>query len=325
MAGIILKMEGQRQSYGIQSHYSVRDTEKFPTKSAVVNMVRAAAGIGRTNEKLIELNDTKMTVRIDYPGEYKEDFRTAQFEDRLTRGEKPSKNKTIVQYKHYLCDASFLVLLDSPDSELIEWVAGVVKSPEWYPYLGRREYEPSAPIYVRHWSDKSIGKDILEKEPWFYRGDVKKPEKLEYIQEIPNNDKDGILIKDVMINSADRIFSYRKIKSVEKPLNAELIKETPSFTVSHGHMPAIKKRKNQIIFENKCDQNADEYITILKFENENYVYQFANHPHDFFHIICKSLPSIDDGGKGRCLFSVQESHIIVKTEKKPDWSFSFSL
>ena len=54
--------------------------------------------------------------------------------------------ETVVSWRHYLCDASFLVALQT-DPVLIDHLASAVQSPQWPIYLGRRSCPPSRPVF----------------------------------------------------------------------------------------------------------------------------------------------------------------------------------
>jgi CRISPR system Cascade subunit CasD len=67
---------------------------------------------------------------------------TAEGRPKISSGE-PHTEQT---WRHYLCDASFLVALQGhPD--LIRCLAEALKAPQWTIYLGRKSCPPSRPIF----------------------------------------------------------------------------------------------------------------------------------------------------------------------------------
>lgn len=146
---LILRLTGVLQSWGERSHWNVRDTAKYPTKSGVVGLLGAALG----TRDLASINRTlTMGVRVDKPGQVLRDYHTV-ISGVLDATGKIKINElrsyqTLVTNRFYLSDAAFMVALMSPDSGLIERLSAAVKSPVWPLYLGRRSCLPSAPIFV---------------------------------------------------------------------------------------------------------------------------------------------------------------------------------
>jgi CRISPR system Cascade subunit CasD len=59
-------------------------------------------------------------------------------------GGKPHTEPT---WRYYLCDASFLVAVQSDDSQLIAELAEAVKNPRWPIFLGRKSCVPTRPPF----------------------------------------------------------------------------------------------------------------------------------------------------------------------------------
>ena len=55
--GLLLRLAGPLQSWGMLSHFNERDTARFPTRSGVIGLLAAALGIAR-DEPLDGLNDS---------------------------------------------------------------------------------------------------------------------------------------------------------------------------------------------------------------------------------------------------------------------------
>jgi CRISPR system Cascade subunit CasD len=152
---IFLRLEGPLQSWGERARWSVRDTAPEPTKSGVIGLLGCAMGIGN-NEPLRELSQSlRMGVRCDKPGTRLIDYHTVgggyDHPTLLTaRGKRKTNSRqephTELTWRHYLCDASFLVVLQG-EPTLIAQLAEAIQSPHWPIYLGRKSCLPSRPPF----------------------------------------------------------------------------------------------------------------------------------------------------------------------------------
>jgi len=151
---LFLRLEGPLQSWGERARWSVRDTAPEPTKSGVVGLLGCALGIN-SDQELRELSRSlRMGVRCDKPGSRLIDYHTVgggyDQPALLTAEGKPKISSgaphTEPTWRHYLSDASFLVVLQG-EPELIAWLAEAVRSPRWTIYLGRRSCPPARPPF----------------------------------------------------------------------------------------------------------------------------------------------------------------------------------
>ncbi|MGX4763484.1 type I-E CRISPR-associated protein Cas5/CasD [Holzapfeliella sp. JNUCC 72] len=134
MQTLLLKFSAPMQSWGTKSHYETRQTDAFPSKSAVIGMLAAALGYRRDeNEKLAELNELSFAVRKDQPGNLLRDFQIAT-------SYKPNGDKlrSYVTNRYYLQDAVFVVALGSENNTLLNKVLTALKQPYFQLFLGRR-------------------------------------------------------------------------------------------------------------------------------------------------------------------------------------------
>ena len=112
MATLLLRLAAPLQSWGIDSKFETRKTNKEPTKSGVVGLLAAALGIGREEpEKLIPLNQLRFGVRVDQEGEFLVDYHVARKEEKTRKAENV-KITPYITYRYYLSDAIFLVGLE---------------------------------------------------------------------------------------------------------------------------------------------------------------------------------------------------------------------
>lgn len=135
MPTLLLRLAAPLQSWGANSKFEIRTTEKMPTKSGVVGMLAAALGLGRDAD-LSALNALKFGVRADREGEDITDFHMAH-----------SEKSSYVTYRHYLSDAVFLAGLEGEESFLRE-LETALQNPRFPLFLGRRSCPPTLPLVV---------------------------------------------------------------------------------------------------------------------------------------------------------------------------------
>jgi CRISPR system Cascade subunit CasD len=142
------------QSWGTRSRFDDRDTEAEPSKSGVLGLLCAAAGIDRDDwESLKPLTQMRFGVRVDNAGVFRSDYQTAQIYapkvdrlDLLTG--KEAKGGTGVTRKHYLADASYVVGFQSEDRPLLEQLHVSLRNPVYPLCLGRKSFPPADPVYL---------------------------------------------------------------------------------------------------------------------------------------------------------------------------------
>ncbi|MBF6331873.1 type I-E CRISPR-associated protein Cas5/CasD [Nocardia transvalensis] len=154
MTGLILRLAAPLQSWGEHSAFSVRDTQRFPTRSGLIGMFAAARGFER-GRPLTEFEPLQLTVRIDRPGTIVSDFHTIGGGNEPARTALTAEGKrrqagkgTIVTRRHYLSDAVFTVAVQGPQ-EVVGTLAAALDAPWWQPYLGRRSCPPEQPLLLR--------------------------------------------------------------------------------------------------------------------------------------------------------------------------------
>lgn len=148
---LFLRLEGPFQAWGNQeSKFVIRRTADAPTKSGVIGMLCAALAIPRSEaaaEWLPKLSDLRMGVRIDRAGVRWWDYHTvgAGIQMRIAEGEGKSKPGAMLTRREYLCDASFIVVLQG-EPRLIGELNAAMTDPKWTLYLGRKSCPPSRPL-----------------------------------------------------------------------------------------------------------------------------------------------------------------------------------
>lgn len=143
MTVLLIPLVGPMQSWGTRSRFQERDTERSPSKSGVIGI--AAAALGRKRSDPIEdLARLDFAVRVDREGTVGRDYHTIMdvAEAGGGVGEFPQLSN-----RYYLSDAVFLIGL-SGDEDTLRSVRDALRSPVWPPYLGRRSFPPSVPLYL---------------------------------------------------------------------------------------------------------------------------------------------------------------------------------
>lgn len=200
MPTLLLRLAAPLQSWGVNSKFERRTTEKMPTKSGVVGLAAAALGLKRDAD-LTELNSLRFGVRADREGETITDFHTAH-------GKKP-----YLTYRHYLSDAVFLAGLEG-DAELLGKIEAALKTPVFSLFLGRRSCPPTFPILLGI-RDSDL-ETTLNNEPMLCdsgRNDMLRVQ-------VETNDSGAGMLSDlpVTFNPDKRLYGYRKVKEYFIPL-----------------------------------------------------------------------------------------------------------
>lgn len=153
MATLLLRLAAPLQSWGSDSKFETRKTDREPTKSGVVGLLAAALGLRRDDtEGLARLNGLRFAVRADQEGSLLVDFHTAK-----------SRDTSYVTYRHYLQDAVFLAGLESEDEALLRELEVALRHPVYPLYLGRRSCPPTLPLCLGIRQGSLL--DVLRTEP----------------------------------------------------------------------------------------------------------------------------------------------------------------
>lgn len=153
MKTILLKFAGPMQSWGTDSHFEIRHTDSYPSKSGVLGLVAAALGWRRNDKRIEELNKICFAVRVDQPGTILEDYHIAH-KPEVKKGGVVSY-RTYVIKRHYLQDGVFVAALGISQAEDVDEILAALRQPYFQPYMGRR----SLPLPV------DFILDVVEGEP----------------------------------------------------------------------------------------------------------------------------------------------------------------
>jgi CRISPR system Cascade subunit CasD len=211
MSTILLRLAGPLQSWGAESKFNSRLTNREPTKSGVIGMI--AAALGRTREDSIDdLCELKFAVRTDQVGKQIKDFHTAHTFD---------GKQAFISNRYYLCDAVFVVALEG-ESALIDNIHYALEHPVYPLFLGRRSCPPSGQIVIGRSEESAVAALSLCSVDWqakdWYR--KKQPETvfLEIVRDADFSEQGAFEVRDLPITFSQsyRKYAYRSVKSEPK-------------------------------------------------------------------------------------------------------------
>jgi CRISPR system Cascade subunit CasD len=172
---VAIRLLGVLQSWGGDSAYTYRNSNLFPTKSAVLGLCCAAKGLSRGSEKerlfLEKIADCPMTTiaipRVRTAHDAKWFINVRRITDFHTvEGTKTATGKSnqhaVMTYRQYLCDADFLVLIEM-DAAIADDLGEKLLNPDWGLWLGRKSCIPSAPVFGGVFSTmEEVSSNLLE-------------------------------------------------------------------------------------------------------------------------------------------------------------------
>jgi CRISPR system Cascade subunit CasD len=130
---LLIRIAAPLQSWGSDSKFNTRRTEREPTKSGIIGLCACALGRKRT-ESIADLAQLRFGIRTDKQGQLIVDFQTAK-----------NDKTSFLSYRHYLADAEFTVGLEG-SSVLLEEIDAALHSPAYPLFLGRRSCPPTLPL-----------------------------------------------------------------------------------------------------------------------------------------------------------------------------------
>ncbi len=233
MGTLLLRLVAPLQSWGTDSNFDIRRTEREPSKSGVIGMLASALGLSR-DEELGRLKELKFGVRVDREGEIIRDFHIAR-----------NDKDAYVTNRYYLSDAGFLVGLESDDSEYLKDLAYAITHPAFPLFLGRRACPPTQPLFLGIRATDL--KTALIEEPSIVKSNKKNDAvgKIRMIIDCDPSDSDRVFLNDMPVSFSQRRrkhsvrtakeeFLVTKCDSDNSPSNVDLYGET-----EHGAMKGL--------------------------------------------------------------------------------------
>ncbi|NLD52372.1 MAG: type I-E CRISPR-associated protein Cas5/CasD [Clostridiales bacterium] len=203
MSTLLIRLAGPLQSWGMNAKFDRRDTQRAPTKSAVVGLVAAALGRSR-NEPLDDLNELRFGVRVDREGVLLRDYHTAK-----------SIKSAYVTHRYYLSDAAFLAGLEGEEA-MLENIAAALRCPAFPLFLGRRSCPPEGKVLLGIRQGRSLEKALRE-EPWLAGERVGKrealPPTLRMVMDANSTQPGAYFTRDVPLSfdQTHRKFGFRRV------------------------------------------------------------------------------------------------------------------
>ncbi len=219
MATLLLRLAAPLQSWGVDSKFETRKTNREPTKSGVIGLFAAALGLKRDDKKALEeLAKLKFGIRVEKEGRLLVDFHTAITE----------KGTSYITYRHYLQDAVFLAGVESEDEELINKLAEAVTHPDYPLFLGRRSCPPTLPLCLGI-KEKSLAEaleqeeDLLDYGKYGTKSHFKRDGKRRILIDASPQDQAIGLQQDVPLSYSPmhRQYGYRSVKDYMVDISAE--------------------------------------------------------------------------------------------------------
>jgi CRISPR system Cascade subunit CasD len=199
MPTLLLRMRAPMMSWGDHSRFTIRDTRREPTKSAVIGLLCAALGRPRW-EPVDDLAKLTMGVRVNKEGIVQCDYHTVMDSIKSSGG----KGDTVLSDRYYVADADYLVGLEG-DRVLLEILDTALQNPMWQLYFGRKSFVPSCPVQVGV-SDQTLLKALEHRISYRDRTFKKLPEQLRCVVEV----LDSLDVRqDVPLDWQKRLFGSR--------------------------------------------------------------------------------------------------------------------
>lgn len=216
MATLLLRFRAPMMSWGDHSRFTIRDTRREPTKSAVIGLLCAALGRPR-HEPIHDLASLSMGVRVNQEGLVDCDYHTIENSIKSSG----SHGSTVISHRYYIADADYLIGLEGERSQL-ELLDKSLESPCWQLYFGRKSFVPSLPVRIPYGVVDLPLETALKKHSCLMSNKqqkrLKKQKELRYVIETENSLD---IRQDVPIDWERRLFGSRCVKTSFHPVEVE--------------------------------------------------------------------------------------------------------
>jgi CRISPR system Cascade subunit CasD len=203
MPTLLLRMRAPMMSWGDHSRFTIRDTRREPTKSAVIGLLCAALGRPRW-EPVHDLAALKMGVRVNREGLVQCDYHTIMDSIKSSGG----KGDTVLSDRYYVADADYWVGLEGDVDQLTK-LDNALQNPCWQLYFGRKSFVPSRPVRAGL-VDLPLH-EALQQQP--YEGKIARNQspELRYVLEVINSLD---IRRDVPLDWQKRLFGSRCVETI---------------------------------------------------------------------------------------------------------------
>lgn len=207
MRVLTIRLSSPLQSYGKEAAFDRRNSNYYPTKSAIVGLIAAALGYGRKDNRIHELNKLNYAVRIEQHGERTTDFQIVEWK----------KGKRKLTYREYMQDAVYLIAIGSSNEDEINKIEYALKHPKYALFLGRRSNPIGGVLMISSYKN-TTPISVLRKAPWqaseWYKKKIGRYYDTQIISDYDfRENKKNFFIKDIVesFDQKQREYSFRKV------------------------------------------------------------------------------------------------------------------
>lgn len=202
------------QSWGYASKFDYRTTLAFPTRSGVIGMLCAAAGVDRKDSAgLAKINGVSVSAYVFSQGTRLTDYQTIgggydkkadpQAVCAIANTGRPGD--TVQTWREYLQNARFGILVGG-EGALIDSLAAAVRDPVWGIWLGRKNCIPAEPLFAGVCADEAEAVGCLRR-----RAGDREPRAC--VLEAGTFDEGTDTLPDYPLDFAARAFAPRRVKT----------------------------------------------------------------------------------------------------------------
>lgn len=213
MATLLLRLAAPLQSWGTDSKFEIRRTDRQPSKSGVLGLVAAALGYRRDDDAAIQsLHALRFGVRVDREGQQLlNDLHNAHTEQFWATDD---TKYAYITHRYYLADAIFLVGLESDDEALLQQIADALQHPAYPLFLGRRSCPPTLPLCLG--IRQNTLEEALQGEPWLVTHSIQQNDNQRVRMQIEPKEitaTDAVVQdKPISFSPMHRIHGYRPVR-----------------------------------------------------------------------------------------------------------------
>jgi CRISPR system Cascade subunit CasD len=221
MKFLALYLRAPLQSWGASAKFGERTTLAFPTRSAIIGMLAAAAGIDRSDDAWLDaVKDLSMRCLVFAPGQRLVDYHTvgggySTKNSWSKRHMSPKANgdtpDPVVTKREYLQDAVFGVILAGEQTALLDSLAEAIQNPVWGVWLGRKSCIPTEPLFAGLFDSDAEAEAALIARANARRTDLPETRIQKIVLEVPVEEGEEVW-HDIPLSFATRTYAARSIR-----------------------------------------------------------------------------------------------------------------
>ena len=221
MQYLSLYLRAPMQSWGVAAKFGDRPSLSFPSKSGIIGMLAAAAGVDRTDGAWLQMaNSLSMRCLVFKPGRRLQDYHTvgggydakhSWSRRRMSAKADGGTPSTVLTTREYLQDAIFGVVLGSENTAFFGCLVDAIRDPIWGIWLGRKSCIPTEPIYAGYFETTLAAEAALQARAMASLSMSEEVPVCKIITEVPVNEAEEVW-HDLPVNFAKREFAPRAIR-----------------------------------------------------------------------------------------------------------------